>query len=153
MPDLNLDTRRDAMSAYDNVGAKELAQAVDEKGLVDITRQPLGSAFFWTSHHIVRGGQCWTRIDQIYVPEDGDTQWEPVRKLSFFPKKANVELDHVEIEARSKKIKTARGTYLDTINEMIFDNPGFVNQLHSLITLTLIAEGDQLDEQKGWRDF
>ena len=64
-----------------------------------------------------------------------------------------MELNHVEIEARSKRINTVRGTDLDTINEKIFDNPGFVNQLHSLITLTLIAEGDQLDEQKGWRDF
>ena len=71
------------------------------------------------------------------VPEDGDTQWEPVRKLSFFPKRANVELDHKEIEARSKGIKTTRGTDLDSINEKMFDNPGFVSQLHSLITLTL----------------
>ena len=64
-----------------------------------------------------------------------------------------MELDHVEIEARSKRIHTARGTDINTINEKIFDNPGFVNQLHSLITVTLIAAGDQLDEQKGWRDL
>ena len=41
VPDPNLDTRRDAMSAYDNVCAKELAQAVDEKGLVDITSKAI----------------------------------------------------------------------------------------------------------------
>ena len=39
--DPSLDTRRDAMSAYDNAGAKELAEAIGEKGLVDITRQSL----------------------------------------------------------------------------------------------------------------
>ena len=154
VPDVGLDTRRDATTAYDNAGAKELAEAIDEKGLVDITRQSLGSDFFWTSHHIVTGGQCWTRIDQIYVPADGDTQWEPVKKLSFFPKRTEaVEMDHVEIEARSVKVKNTRGTDMESINEKIFDNPGFVQQLHTLITDALNEKEEELDEQKGWRDF
>ena len=155
VPDVSLDTRRDATTAYDNAGAKELAEAIDEKGLVDITRQSLGSEFFWTSHHIVTGGQqCWTRIDQIYVPADGDTQWEPVKKLSFFPKRTEaVEMDHIEIEARSVKVKNTRGTDMESVNEKIFDNPGFVQQLHTLITDALNEKEEELDEQKGWRDF
>ena len=155
VPDPNLDTKRDAMSPYDNAGAKELAEAIDEKGLVDITRQSLGSAFLWTSHHVVAGGQCWTRIDQIYVPMDEDTQWEPVTKPTFLPRRTEgvIEMDHVEIEARSVRIKNTRGTDMEAVNEKIFDNPGFVQQLHTLIVDELHEHREQLDAQKGWREF
>ena len=30
VPDVDLDTQRDATTAYDNAGAKELAEAIDE---------------------------------------------------------------------------------------------------------------------------
>ena len=62
-------------------------------------------------------------------------------------------MDHVEIEAKSVNIKNTRGTDMETINEKIFDNPGFVQQLHTLITDALLATEGKLDERKGWRDF
>ena len=78
-----------------------------------------------------------------------------MKKLSFLiPKRAEaVKMDHIEIEAMSVKIKNTRGTDMETINENSFDNPGFVQQLHTLITDALNDKREELDEQKGWQDF
>ena len=154
VPDPHLDLKRDATSPYPNEGAKELAQVVDKHGLADIIRQAIGnSAFFWTSHHIVRGGTCWSRIDQIYAPKDGETQWDHQEMRDFFPPRGTVEIDHKAIQARSKHIKVKRGTDLVYISEKVFDNAGFVNQLHTHIQDELSAVQDQLEATGGWREF
>ena len=85
--DTKIDLDRDATSAYNNEGAEELAKLVDSKGLQDVTRTLLGPTQpLYTAHHIVSGRRtCKSRIDHIYVPSDGVTQWSEVACNDFFP--------------------------------------------------------------------
>ena len=152
VPDTDLDLKRTANSPYDNEGAAELADLVAAHGLADITRENIGATELYTSHHKVAGGECWSRIDQIYAPEDGDTQWTHVACNDFFPpRKEVVELDHQALEVRSKKVKPDRGNDLEYINEKIFDNPGFVSSLAAVVQT---AKG-KMDEsaRDGWRNM
>jgi hypothetical protein len=155
VPDPRLDLKRDAATPYPNEGANELREAVDEKGLEDITRKTLGDAgdFFWTAHHITSAGACWTRIDQIYAPADGLTQWDHTPCRDFFPERDTVEIDHKALEARSKLIKNKRGTDLETISEKVFDNGPFVRQLHAFVHGKLETHRAQLEGAGGWRAF
>ena len=66
VPDVTLDLKRTATSPYPNQGADDLRDAVDRKSLVDVARAVSGKAPIFTAHHVVRGGECWSRIDQIY---------------------------------------------------------------------------------------
>jgi hypothetical protein len=155
VPDPRLDLKRDAATPYPNEGANELREAVDEKWLEDITRKTLGDAgdFFWTAHHITSAGACWTRIDQIYAPADGLTQWDHTPCRDFFPERDTVEIDHKALEARSKLIKNKRGTDLETISEKVFDSGPFVRQLHAFVHGKLETHRAQLEGAGGWRAF
>ena len=52
-----------------------MRDAIDEKGLIDVVRETLGSEPYFSAHHVVAGGACWSRIDQIYAPHTEDTQY------------------------------------------------------------------------------
>ena len=135
VPDVTLDLQRDATSPYPNNGADILSDTVDSKGLVDVAREVSGSEKIFSAHHKVRGGQCWSRIDQIYAPAEPDMQYtltSPPR--DFFQTRSQVEIDHILVDIQTTKVKPTKGTDLPYINETIFDNPIFVHQLHTMIT-------------------
>ena len=151
VPNLQLDVKRDAQaSAYDNEGAQELSDTVDRLDLSDVAREFLGSTPFFTSHHIVRGGQqCWTRIDQIYAPHSPDTQWHHIECEDFFPQPATrAELDHSAIEVRMTETKPERGNDLESISESIFDDLAVNNRIASCIQQE-IAKADT-NTPGGW---
>ena len=75
VPDTTLDLKRDAHTPYDNKGADILYDTIDKKALIDVVRETLGSEPYFSAHHVVAGGTCWSRIDQIYAPHTGDTQY------------------------------------------------------------------------------
>ena len=125
VPNVQLDVKRDAQaSAYENEGAQELSDTVDRLDLSDVARDFLGGTPFFTSHHMMQGGQqCWTRIDQIYAPHSPDAQWYHKECEDFFPAPImRTELDHAAIEVVMEVTKPERGSDLESISEAIFDD-------------------------------
>ena len=153
VPDPTLDLKRDATSPYPNTGADILRDAVDEKGLTDVVREVLGSTPYFSSHHVVAGGACWSRIDQIYAPHASNEQYS-VGDGDIFPRGggSGVELDHTMVDIRSEVVRPKRGTDLPRINEAIFDDPAFLAKLHETIThmRSQIATAQPDGWRKGW---
>ena len=133
VPDTALDLKRNATSAYPNHGADTLSDAVDRKGLVDIVREIKGNSPYFTAHHVVAGGECWSRIDQIYVPHTNSTHFTLGPANDIFPQRSEVEIDHTMVDVRTKRVKPKRGTDLPRINESIFDDPTFIERLRRAI--------------------
>ena len=134
--DTKIDLARDAPSAYNNEGAEELAKLVDSKGLQDVTRTLLGPTQpLYTAHHIVSGHRtCKSRIDHIYVPSDGVTQWSEVACNDFFPPRPdNVEIDHLALEVTANRVTLKRGTDIAYVNEKIFEIPTVNRRIHECI--------------------
>ena len=76
VPDPTIDLRRDATSPYDNKGAAELADVVNDFELIDVAREQLGAEPFFSAHHTTPGGgMCHSRIDQIYAPSKDALLW------------------------------------------------------------------------------
>ena len=149
VPDVNIDLKRDATSPYPNQGADILRDAIDAKGLSDVARETIGTEPYFTAHHIVQGGACWSRIDQLYAPPNPSIQWSHETPNDFFPERPGAEIDHRMIEIRSKRVRPKRGKDLDHINESIFDDLNFVTSLHDkIITLLLHINRAKAD---GWR--
>ena len=112
-------------------------------------REAIGSEPYFSSHHVVAGGECWSRIDQIYAPRDRDVQYTVGDRGDIFPRTSTTELDHTMVDVGSKTVKPKRGTDLPRINETIFDDPAFVAKLHSVVVhmrLQIIAA-----RPDGWR--
>ena len=152
VPDIRLDIKKTTPSPYDNEGAQELADLVDEKGLADITRACIPTEPFYTAQHKVQGGECWSRIDHIYAPADGDTHWAHAACVDFFPKREHaIEIDHMAVEVRSKRVKVERGKDLETINENVFDDPTFTSTL--LERMTTLKNQTDTSGPRGWRDM
>ena len=98
VPDVQVDVRSDAASPYDNRGANELADVTTHFRLVDVAREWLGSAPFYTSHHNItlRDGTkstTSTRIDQIYLPTlDGLSAVHEPGVHDFFARKREAKI-------------------------------------------------------------
>ena len=106
VPDVTIDVQSAAVSSYPNGGHVELNNMVDSQGLVDVTRRSLGRSPFFSSHHIVRGGTCMTRIDQIYIPDDPDAHWKHVTCADFFPSHpAPVPVNGVRVSCKLGNMK------------------------------------------------
>ena len=133
VPDTTVDVKRDARSPYENRGADILRDAIDQKGLIDVVREVIGSEPYFSSHHVVAGGTCWSRIDQIYAPRTDNDQYAVSGARDIFPRESAVEIDHTMVDVRSKVVKPKRGKDLPRVNEAIFDDPKFVHQLHTTI--------------------
>ena len=152
VPDPDLDVKSNATTPYDNAGAKELAEIVDENGLIDVARATLGDEPFFSAHHKVNGGHCWSRIDQIYAPDDADTQWNHVECQDFFPAPpARVELDHRAVSASATVETPEPGQDLEHINEKIFDDPTAAQKIAKIITQA--EENVDKTSPTGWSDM
>ena len=149
VPDTAADLKRDANTPYDNKGADILRDAVDEKGLVDVVREVLGNEPYFSAHHVVAGGACWSRIDQIYAPHTDSTQYTVGGPKDIFPRESAVEIDHTMVDIRSKTVKPKRGTDLPRISEAICDDPSFVAELHHTI-VHAHAHVHPGELRKGW---
>ena len=101
---------------------------------MDVARAVSGKAPIFTAHHVVRGGECWSRIDQIYVPAEDDVQYELGPPGDFFQSRSQVEIDHSVVDVRTVRVKPTKGNDLPHINETIFDDPIFIHKLHNKIT-------------------
>ena len=130
VPDVQLDVRSDAASPYDNRGANELADVMTHFGLVDVAREWLGPAPFYTSHHNItlRDGTkstTSTRIDQIYLPTlDGLSAVHEPGVHDFFARKRDAKiLDHEPASIVTTESKGERGHDLARIDERIYDDP------------------------------
>ena len=132
MPDTTLDLKRDSSFPYNNSGANVLRDAVDDRGLIDVVRETIGNDPYFSSHHVVAGGTCWSRIDQIYAPHESDTHYT-IGEGDIFPRASAIELDHTMVDVRALKVKPEKGKDLPRINESIFDEPAFNAQLHATI--------------------
>ena len=133
VPNTTLDLKRDATSQYDNRGADILRDAVDRKGLLDVVREVKGKEQYFSSHHVVAGGTCWSRIDQIYAPHTNDSQYTVGEARDIFPRESAVEMDHTMVDVSTKTVKPEKGKDLPRINESIFDEPTFIHELHTAI--------------------
>ena len=134
VPDVTIDVQSAAVSSYPNGGHVELNSMIDSKGLVDVARRSLGRSPFFSSHHIVSGGTCMTRIDQIYIPDDPDAHWKHITCADFFPSHPDkVEIDHVAIEVEMHVVKPKRGKDIEYINENIYDDAVFTSELESQV--------------------
>ena len=150
VPDVTLDLKRTATSPYPNQGADDLRDAVDRKSLVDVARAVSGKAPIFTAHHVVRGGECWSRIDQIYVPAEDDVQYELGPPGDFFQSRSQVEIDHSVVDVRTVRVKPTKGKDLPHINETIFDDPIFIHKLH--VKITEVAAQVNPAQADGWRE-
>ena len=98
--------------------------------LVDVAREWLGSAPFYTSHHNItlRDGTkstTSTRIDQIYLPTlDGLSAVHEPGVHDFFARKRDAKiLDHEPASIVTTESKGERGHDLARIDERIYDDP------------------------------
>lgn len=136
VPDPTIDLRRDATSPYDNKGAAELADVVNDFELIDVAREQLGAEPFFSAHHTTPGGgMCHSRIDQIYAPSKDALLWSHASCHDFFPS-GSTTLDHVAIQISLSVAEGKRGSDLRFIDERIFDDPSFNAALASEITNT-----------------
>ena len=84
--DTHLDLQRTATSPYSNSGIKELEDALESAHLRDVAREQLGTRQYFTSDHVVTGGQhCKARLDRIYTPNCADMAWTFSICDDFFP--------------------------------------------------------------------
>ena len=150
VPDMAIDLKRASTSPYDNRGADTLRDIVDSKCLHDVVREVVGKEAIFTSHHIVAGGECWSRIDQIYIPNDSQTHFALGPPGDFFIPHEGSEVDHTMVDVRTKLVKPKRGKDLPRIAEEIFDDPAFVHKLREAI----VGEALNVNPGKpnGWRE-
>ena len=149
VPDTTLDLQRDATTPYRNDGADILSDAVDRKGLIDVVREIKGNEPCFTAHHVVAGGTCWSRIDQIYIPRDGSTHYALGPANDIFPQHSEVEIDHNMVDVRTKKVKPKRGSDTPRISEKIFENATFLEELK--VTIQKARSEVHTSRPDGWR--
>ena len=126
MADPSIDHPRGAASGQPQEVTRALNRLISEKGLVDPIRRSLGSEREYTSHHIVGGGQAWTRIDYILTPDDPSEIWYKFALPDTLPRKEHrVELDHIQQAIALEQADTERPGPLQYISEKIFDDPAF----------------------------
>ena len=96
VPDVILDRKSSAASAYNNKGSDTLNQIIANLSLIDVARAFLGSKPFFTSFHNTSAGQTATRIDRIYAPDKDGLMWEhsPISTEIFPRRPGAVILDH-----------------------------------------------------------
>ena len=149
VPDPSVDLQRNAASAYQNDGARELFNAITSHDLTDVTRKTLGdSTPFFTNHTMIdsrHGVIAKTRIDQIYTPALDAVIWTLDQGTDFL--KRGRTYGHDMLQARAKIVRPERGRDLRSISEAIFDDPAFNGELAELIKST-IAEADP--SSNGW---
>jgi hypothetical protein len=152
VPDPSLDLKRDATSPYENEGWDALQDAIEKGGLIDAAREQLGSDPFFTAHHVTAAGECWARLDRIYVPDDPHMSWTHSACDDFFPSRANrVELDHVAIHVHTTQHKPERGHDVKRIDESIYLDPPFAARVAQTIARASLAAQD--GARKAWGDL
>ena len=95
-------------------------------------------------------GEAWTRIDQIYAPDDHDIMYLHVDCEDFFlHAKDRIELDHVAVEiASEEEDESPRGTEITRIDEEIFTDEKFNAGLQEM--LQGMVDQTQQEEQPDW---
>ena len=112
VPDVSLDVRSQSRSAYENSGANDLQNILITADLIDVAREWLGNAPFFTCFKKNQGDNLSsTRLDRIYAPNLNGVLWEHVSvKPDLFPRNPLAsELDHLPIEIRISSTQEQRG--------------------------------------------
>ena len=135
VPDVILDRKSSAASAYNNKGSDTLNQIIANLSLIDVARAFLGSKPFFTSFHNTSAGQTATRIDRIYAPDKDGLMWEhsPISTEIFPRRPGAVILDHEPAQITLRQVSQARGNAIPRIDERIFDDAVFVTKVASEI--------------------
>ena len=135
VPEPLLDLKRAGSSPYHNEGAEELAHLVAQHRLVDIAREQLGSAPFFTSHHATSAGITHTRIDQMYAPYIDSMIWthESAHNFHTPPPSSTAPRDHVAIQLHLTVPSHERGNDLRFIDERVFEMPEEVGVIARII--------------------
>ena len=152
VPDTILDLQRDATSAYDNVGANELAQLVADRELTDIARLQLGTETFFSHRWHTRNGVCLSRIDQIYVPQIDALFWSHEACPDFMDK-GLAGYDHTAIQAICGLARGERGKDLQTISEQLLNHADVVTELMESIQARFNPEKMPEDPLRVWIDI
>ncbi len=151
VPDVSLDVKSTARSAYQNTGANALQDIIIRADLIDIAREWLGNTPFFTCFTKQRGNNLTsTRLDRIYGPNLNGGMWEHVAvPPDMFPRnESTTEIDHLPVEVRITTTTETRGKDLQSIKEAVFDNPVFNEAIAKVITDT-ITERDP-DTNMDW---
>lgn len=148
VPDERLDLRRDAPTPYDNAGSKELGDATDRLDITDAARDAKGDdAHFTKSTVVVRGPPqrvMHTRIDQIYTPHIDGHIWSHTDHVDSL--KDVGPWGHRAQRVDVVVAKEDRGHDLQSINERIFDDEGFVDSIVAAIQ-TMEADAASLSRE------
>ena len=133
--DTELDVARNATTPYRNIGTAELASIIADHDLTDIARENLGPTTpFFTNHTVVETGPngrptaiTKTRIDLILTFNLDAKMWSHAAATDFL--RFRRTYGHDMIQADLAPIRDAKGADLQTVNERIYDDLAFNNQL------------------------
>ena len=143
-PDPSLDRQGAPPGTQPSTAERALRDFSESNDLVDVARQSLGDGTFYSSHHIVAGGESRSRIDQLYAPGNGEEFWTHAPCTDFFPKKPNrLELDHIAISIEKEVTpQRKKGTALKRINPEVLESSTVVERLAGIIRKHARAPGD-----------
>ena len=152
VPNPRLDVKSNAASPYENDGADDLQSIILNNSLADVAREWLGDSPFFTSQHNTNGGVTYTRIDRIYAPTIDAISWEHVpltHDLFDRPPDALI-LDHEPAQIRIKIAEGKRGNEISRINESVYDDLNFNQEIVNMIDTALLAKTSWADI---WNDI
>ena len=121
------------IKAKDTAGTKELYTTLTDNDLTDIAREALGDAPSYTNVKVLAGGTTTTRkrIDHIHVPT--------IDSLCFTHINTPPDIlpfqtyGHHMLEVDLKIIREERGRDLPFINEAIYDDPAFNEEIGAIL--------------------
>ena len=136
--DTTIDRRDHANHPGANEGGKELLKILADNDLTDVTRESLGDKTpFFTNHTVVSspgpGGVppaviTSTRIDHIHAPQIDAMTWS-LRHPSVDFLKFDTTYGHDMLQVDLRVIRSERGKDLMTVNEKIYEDLAFNDQL------------------------
>ena len=130
-------------------GATEYLNILTDYDLTDFIRESIGNdTKLFTNHtHVAGGSVTRTRIDHIHAPQIDAIIWKYIPAApDFLTFQRTFGHDMIQIEARIV-LHPERGRDLSTINESIFDDADFNDELATLINNTM---ADKSPDTNGW---
>ena len=134
--DKELDLDRASRSDYPNKGAPELRQLLAIHDLTDITREYLGSNPHFTNHTHTGTSITKTRIDQIHAPSIDALIWQVDARNDFLNK---TKFGHDAVIVSLSPITQDRGRDIQRIDEAVYDDPTFLDEIANSITKLLTS--------------
>ena len=130
-------------------GATEYLNILTDYDLTDFIRESIGNdTKLFTNHtHVAGGSVTRTRIDHIHAPQIDAIIWKYIPAApDFLTFQRTFGHDMIQIEARIV-LHPERGRDLSTINESIFDDADFNDELATLIKNTMTEKNP---DANGW---